>query len=65
MRKFRVQGSASHPEILTIINEAEDKFNVLLEKHNGYGIESREEIMSKTLFESCLRTSYLTEVQRA
>lgn len=65
MKKFRVKGSESYPEILTIIHEAEDKFSVLLEKSNGYGIESREEIMSKQLFESCLRTNYLTEVQTA
>ncbi|MGL1890434.1 MAG: hypothetical protein OCD02_02355 [Spirochaetaceae bacterium] len=65
MRTFRVKGSENYPEILTIINEAEDKLKVLLEKNNGFGIESREEIMSKTLFESCLRTNYLTEVQTA
>jgi hypothetical protein len=65
MRKFRVKGTDNYPEVLTIINEAEDKLNVLLEKNNGYGIESREEVMTKQLFESCLRTSYLTEVQTA
>lgn len=62
MKRFRVKGSENYPEILTIINEAEDKLNVLLEKNNGFGIEKREEVMSKQLFESCLRTDYLTEV---
>ncbi len=65
MRKFRVKGSDNYPEVLTIINEAEDKLNVLLEKNNGFGIETREEVMSKQLFEACLRTSYLTEVLTA
>ena len=65
MRKFRVKGSESYPEILTIVHEAEDKFKVLLEKNNGYGLETREEIMSKQLFESCLRTNYLTEILTA
>ena len=65
MRKFRVKGSENYPEILTIMGEAEDKLDVLLEKNNGYGIESRVEVMSKQLFESCLRTNYLTEVQTA
>lgn len=65
MKRFRVKGSENSPEILTILHEAEDKLNVLLEKNNGYGIETREETMSKQLFESCLRTNYLTEVQTA
>lgn len=65
MRRFIVKGSENYPEILTIMEEAEDKLNVLLEKNNGYGIESRVEVMSKQLFESCLRTNYLTEVQTA
>jgi len=65
MKKFRVKGSENYPEILTILHEAEDKLSVLLEKNNGYGIESREEIVSKQLFESCLRTNYLTEVHTA
>lgn len=62
MRKFRVKGTDSYPEILTIIHEAEDKFRVLLEKNNGYGMEQREEVLSKKLFESCLRTNYLTAI---
>lgn len=65
MRKFRVKGTESYPEILTIIHEAEDKFRVLLEKNNGYGMEKREEVLSKQLFESCLRTKYLTEILTA
>ena len=65
MKKFRVKGSENYPEILTILHEAEDKLNVLLEKNNGYGIESREEIVSKQLFESCIRTNYLTELNPA
>ncbi|MBN2618534.1 MAG: hypothetical protein JXR64_09525 [Spirochaetales bacterium] len=65
MRKFIVKGTENYPEILTILNEAEDKLSVLLEKNNGYGIETREEELSKQLFESCLRTNYLTEVQTA
>ncbi|QEN05462.1 hypothetical protein EW093_12305 [Thiospirochaeta perfilievii] len=65
MRKFKVKGSENYPEILTIMEEAEDRFMVLLEKSNGYGIESREEVLTKELFESCLRTNYLTEVQTA
>ena len=36
MRTFRVKGSENYPEILTIINEAEDKLKVLLEKNNGF-----------------------------
>ncbi len=62
MKKFKIKGSENYPEFLTIINEDSDKILVLLEKNNGYGIESREEIMSKQLFESCLRTNYLTEM---
>ncbi len=65
MRKFKVKGSENYPEILTIIHEAEDKFKVLLEKNNGYGFDKREEVMSKQLFESCLRTNYLTELTTA
>lgn len=65
MKKFRVKGSEKFPEILTITGEVEDKISVLLEKSNGYGIERRNEVMSKKLFESCLRTNYLTEVQIA
>lgn len=65
MRKFRVKGTNNYPEILTILHEAEDNFRVLLEKNNGYGMEKREEILSKQLFESCLRTSYLTELHPA
>lgn len=65
MRKYRVKGLENYPEILTIVSEAENKLNVILEKNNGYGIEVREEILSKELFESCLRTNYLTEVLTA
>ena len=64
MRKFKVKGSENYPEILTIMCElADNKFKVLLEKSNGFGIETREEILTKDLFESCVRTNYLTEVQ--
>ncbi len=65
MRKFIVKGTDTHPEVLTIIQEAEDKFKVLLVKNNGYGFEKREETLSKQLFESCLRTKYLTELTSA
>lgn len=65
MRKFIVKGSDHFPEILTITGEENDNFLVLLEKSNGYGIEKRSEILPKVLFESCLRTNYLTEVLSA
>lgn len=62
MRKFRVKGTDDCPEILTILNETEDKLKVLLEKNNLYGVERREEEVPKELFESCIRTNYLTEL---
>ena len=65
MRKYQVKGSQNFPEVLTIIHESANSFKVMLEKSNGYGLEVREEVMSKQLFESCLRTSYLTELTPA
>ncbi len=65
MRKFIVKGTDSYPEVLTILQEVEDKFKVLLVKNNGFGFERREETLSKQLFESCIRTKYLTELTSA
>lgn len=65
MRRFRVKGSDNYPETLTILNEREDLLFCIVEKSNGFGIETREEILSKELFESCVRTNYLTEMQTA
>ena len=60
MFQYRVKSNTGADTYLDILAESEDAFEVLIVTlKDGYDTEKRE-TMTKKLFESCLRTGYLS-----
>jgi len=60
MFQYRVKSNPGTDTYLYIVSESDDDFEVLIVTlKDGYDLERRE-TMPKKLFDSCLRTGYLT-----
>jgi len=59
MKEFAVKGSNQK---VTILNEKKDGYQVRITRYRDDWKTVKEEFMSKSLMDSCLRTQYLVEV---
>ncbi|MBI9102223.1 MAG: hypothetical protein JEY99_07405 [Spirochaetales bacterium] len=63
MIQYRVKGNAGQSTTMEIIEEHPDGYHVLIiREYDNFREESRE-YLSAELFETCLRTGYLTAIE--
>jgi hypothetical protein len=65
MKAYRIKGSKDRTEILEILREKPEGYQVKITRDRSGWLEEKNEFMPRELFETCLRTSYLTEVNTA
>ena len=61
-KNYRVKGMSGIETIVTILQDLGDSYSILMTSHSQLGTSESEELMSKDLFTSCLRTGYLEEL---
>lgn len=63
MKSYTLKSIGKNSDYMTIIRELEDGFVVrIVRDMDGYD-DVKTDYISKELFESCLRTGYLTEIK--
>lgn len=63
MKKFTLKSIGKNTDYMTIIRELEDGFVVkIVRDMDGYN-DVKTDYISKELFDSCVRTGYLTEIK--
>ncbi len=63
MKNYYIRSRDGSADYLSVLRETDDGFMVRIYRDmDGYE-EVLDEYMSKTLFESCVRTGYLTEME--
>jgi len=62
MKSYSIKGTAGRKEILEILKENKDGYQVKIIRDRSGWMEEKREFMPKELFETCLRTEYLKPI---
>jgi hypothetical protein len=62
MNRYSIRGAAQAPSILEIIKEIENGYYVRIVRSFPDWEDTREEFVSRDLFDTCLRTGYFTRL---
>ena len=65
MVQYRVKGDAQFTTYVEIAEEIGDSYRVIMKRVSDSSVREQTEMMSKHLFELCLRTGFLTKVQES
>ncbi|RKX90654.1 MAG: hypothetical protein DRP59_09565 [Spirochaetes bacterium] len=63
MVQYRVKGDALITTYVEIAEEIGDSYRVIMKRVSDSSVREQSELMSKHLFELCLRTGFLTKVE--
>jgi len=63
--EYRVKGRGSFSTFVEIIEEYDDSYKLLMKRVSDSSVREKTEMMSKHLFELCVRTGFLTAVKEA
>lgn len=63
MKRFRVKGIPGVETYLRLIGENSEGYVILITTINKAGIRESEEIISRHLFDACIRTGFLNECE--
>ncbi len=61
-KQYRVKGIDGVDTVITILRDLGSAYSIHLTSHSPLGTSESEEVLSKDLFSSCLRTGYLQEI---
>ena len=62
MKRYVVKGEGEHRTIVDVLQKDSRGYTLRLRSEKRWGVEEEIHRMSTRLFESCLRTGYLTEI---
>ncbi len=63
--EYRVKGRGSFITYVEIMEEDGDSYKLLMKRVSDSSVREKTEMMSKHLFELCVRTGFLTAVKSA
>lgn len=63
MIQYRIKGMGSSSSYMEIVQEQAAGFDVLITREYENCLKQTSDFMSRELFETCLRTGYLTAVE--
>jgi len=63
MIQYRIKGNGTAPSYMEIIQEQAAGFDVLITREYENCLKQTSEFMTRALFDTCLRTGYLTAVE--
>jgi len=64
-KTYKVKASEGNEKVLSVLEDSGTNFLVHLTSKTIFGAQESEELISKDLFQSCLRTGYLAEIDRS
>ncbi|RKX88368.1 MAG: hypothetical protein DRP58_00535 [Spirochaetes bacterium] len=65
MKDFRIQGSEDCTTYVSLVEEFNDSYKVVIKKTGESSTKEKTEMLSKHLLELCIRTGYMSEVNQA
>lgn len=65
MKAYSIKGTPDRKEILEILREQKDGYQVKITRDRSGWMEERNEFMPRDLFDTCIRTEYLKELPGA
>ncbi len=63
-QQYRVKGEALYTTYVEIVEDVGDSYKVLMKRVTESSVREKTEMMSKHLFDLCLRTGFLTAVEK-
>jgi hypothetical protein len=61
--EYRVKGEGSFTTYVEILEEFDDSYRLVMKRVTESSVREKTEMMSKHLFELCVRTGFLTAVK--
>ena len=61
--EYRVKGESNITTYVEILEEFEDSYKLVMKRVTESSVREKTEMMSKHLFELCIRTGFLTAVK--
>ena len=65
MKDYRIQGNEDFTTYISLIEEFDDAYKVIIKKVGESSTREKTEMLSKHLLELCVRTGYMSEVNQA
>ena len=65
MKDYRIQGNEDYTTYVSLVEEFDDSYKVLIKKTNDSFTKGKTEMLSKHLLELCVRTGYMSEVSQS
>ncbi len=62
MKDYRIQGNENYTTYVSLLEEFDDSYKVVIKKVGESSTRERTEMLSKHLLELCIRTGYMSEV---
>ncbi|MDC7234450.1 MAG: hypothetical protein PQJ58_14550 [Spirochaetales bacterium] len=62
MKSYSIKGVPGREEILEVLRENKDGYQVKIIRDRSGWKEEKKEFMPKELFDTCIRTQYLTPI---
>lgn len=64
-KAFRIRSSTGTEKFFSVIEDAGTTYRIHLVSRSPYGVHESNEALSKELFQTCMRTGYLMEIDNA
>jgi uncharacterized membrane-anchored protein YhcB (DUF1043 family) len=64
MKDYRIQGNENFATYVSLVEEFDDSYKVVIKKIGESSTDIKTEMLSKHLLELCVRTGYMSEVKQ-
>jgi len=64
MKDYRIQGNEDCATYVSLVEEFDDSYKVIIKRKSESFTKEKTEILSKHLLELCVRTGYMSEVNQ-
>ena len=65
MKDYRIQGNEDYTTYVSLVEEFDDSYKVVITKTTESVTKEKTEMLSKHLLELCVRTGYMSEISQA
>ena len=64
-KEYRVHGSHGIEKTMCIRGEADGAYKIHMITRSPYGVMESDELLTRELFESCIRTGFISEIKNS
>lgn len=64
MKDYRIQGNEDYTTYISLVEEFDDSYKVIIKKTGESFTKEKTEMLSKHLLELCVRTGYMSEINQ-